>query len=104
MKHIKYIILTLIITFFSITGKSQIIIIASSDSCLFYQENNGVKETFLIKLKPLVKKNKDINLYNIDTFKEKLSKITGDDTANVLKNFYRNDSVKLSALKKSIKG
>jgi hypothetical protein len=99
MKHVKYIILTLIITFFSITGKTQIIISADSFySYKFFIEKNGIKDTFLITLKPSssdsVKKNKDTNFYIIDNFKVKLAKIIqGGDTANVLKNFYRLDTV-----------
>jgi len=101
MKHIKYIILTLIITFFSITGKTQIIISASSDSCLFYLENNGLKNTFLIKLKP----NKDTNFYVIDTFKNKLANILDVyPDSNLIENFLMADSATLSPLGKSING
>jgi hypothetical protein len=108
MKHIKYSILTLIITFFSIIGKSQIIISADSFSCEFFLEKNGIKDNFLISLKPLsgdlVKKNKDTNLYKIETFKVKLAKILSFETANVLDNFYSLDSAKLLGIKGSIKG
>ena len=108
MTLLRYTIIILIITFFSLIGKSQIIISASSDSCKFFKEQNGKTDTFLITLKPSSgncgKKNKDINLYNIDTFKVKLAKILSFETANVLENFYSLDSAKLSSIKKSILG
>ena len=110
MKHVKYIILTLIITFFSIIGKSQIIISADTFfSCKFFKEQNGVKDTFLITLKPSSVDSvnvKDTNFYKIDAFKERLANILNGkpDTANVIFNFLRADSAKLSTLGKNIYG
>jgi hypothetical protein len=107
MTLLRYTILILMITFFSLIGKSQIIISADSFSCVFFLEKNGIKDTFLITLKPSsvdLVNIKDTNFYNIDTFKERLAKILSWETANVLDNFYSLDSAKLLGIKGNIKG